>query len=55
MIDLKAFSGFIAAINAQFILPLVGFDILFILTGLGMACSLALTLFVNRSKYGKYL
>lgn len=50
-----AFSGFITAVNAQFILPIVGFDTLFLLVGIGTAISLAVTLFIRRTKYGRNL
>jgi hypothetical protein len=50
-----AFSGFIAAINAQFILPLVGFDTLFLLTGVGTGLSLVITLMITKTKYGQNL
>lgn len=48
----QAFSGIGTALNSQFILPMIGFDNLFIVTGFSMAISLILTVLIGRTKYG---
>ncbi|CAD5210141.1 unnamed protein product [Bursaphelenchus okinawaensis] len=47
-----AFSGILTALNSQFVLAMIGFDELFIITGFTMAISLVLTLLISKTKYG---
>jgi uncharacterized membrane protein len=47
-----AISGFLTALDAQFILPIVGFDVLFLIVGGTTAISLVLTLMIRRTKHG---
>ncbi|CAD5215153.1 unnamed protein product [Bursaphelenchus xylophilus] len=47
-----AISGVLTALNSQFILAMIGFDELFLITGFTMAISLILTLLISKTKYG---
>ncbi|KAI6196909.1 hypothetical protein M3Y94_01163500 [Aphelenchoides besseyi] len=51
-----AVSGCLTALMSQFLLPMVGFDLLFLITGISMVISLILTLFIRKSSvYGAKL
>ncbi|KAI6172149.1 hypothetical protein M3Y98_00941100 [Aphelenchoides besseyi] len=51
-----AVSGCLTALMSQFLLPIVGFDFLFLITGISMVISLVLTLLIRKSSvYGAKL